>query len=140
MKILIDMNLTPRWVEFLCSVGHQAAHWSAIGRISAPDRESSLTRKEANPAWFFSAASHWSRSPRGIAVARCLLDCEADLSRGAVVVAGLVGSTSCQSAPPDLNRPPSLSQNIFDYVAGHIRQAEVAAAVAVSQPGVVQPE
>ena len=37
MRLLIDMNLTPRWVEFLASGGHQAAHWSSIGSMSAKD-------------------------------------------------------------------------------------------------------
>ena len=39
MKILIDMNLTPRWVEYLRIAGHEVVHWSLIGRISAPDQE-----------------------------------------------------------------------------------------------------
>ena len=39
MKILIDMNLTPEWVEFLSSNGVHAEHWSSIGRGSAPDAE-----------------------------------------------------------------------------------------------------
>ena len=36
MKILIDMNLTPRWVEHLRIAQHEAIHWSSIGRVSAP--------------------------------------------------------------------------------------------------------
>jgi len=32
MHVLIDMNLTPRWVEYLNGVGHDAVHWSSIGR------------------------------------------------------------------------------------------------------------
>ena len=39
MKIVIDMNLPPSWVGFLEVAGHEAAHWSAIGNPSAPDRE-----------------------------------------------------------------------------------------------------
>jgi predicted nuclease of predicted toxin-antitoxin system len=39
MRILVDMNLTPRWVPYLNNAGHSAIHWSSIGRISAPDRE-----------------------------------------------------------------------------------------------------
>ena len=37
MKILIDMNLSPRWVAFLADAGHQAVHWSSIGPGDAPD-------------------------------------------------------------------------------------------------------
>jgi predicted nuclease of predicted toxin-antitoxin system len=37
MKILIDMNLSPSWVQFLVTRGFGAVHWSSIGEISAPD-------------------------------------------------------------------------------------------------------
>jgi predicted nuclease of predicted toxin-antitoxin system len=37
MRLLVDMNLTPRWVEFLASAGHEAVHWSSVGSISAKD-------------------------------------------------------------------------------------------------------
>jgi predicted nuclease of predicted toxin-antitoxin system len=39
MKFLIDMNLSPLWIAFLASHGHEAVHWSMIGDISAPDSE-----------------------------------------------------------------------------------------------------
>jgi predicted nuclease of predicted toxin-antitoxin system len=31
MKILLDMNLSPRWVRFLEQEGFEAAHWSTVG-------------------------------------------------------------------------------------------------------------
>lgn len=39
MKLLIDMNLSPRWVNWLSDAGVDAAHWSALGRTNAPDSE-----------------------------------------------------------------------------------------------------
>lgn len=39
MRIVIDMNLSPRWVKFLANAGIEAAHWSAIGPQNAPDAE-----------------------------------------------------------------------------------------------------
>lgn len=39
MKLLIDMNLSPRWVGVLADAGFTAAHWSTIGAIGAPDSE-----------------------------------------------------------------------------------------------------
>ena len=39
MKLLVDMNLTPRWVAFLSGAGLEAIHWSAIGSASASDTE-----------------------------------------------------------------------------------------------------
>lgn len=39
MKILIDMNLSPRWVLVLSAAGISAVHWSSIGSANAPDKE-----------------------------------------------------------------------------------------------------
>lgn len=39
MKLLIDMNLSPRWVNLLASAGIEAAHWSTLGAANAPDVE-----------------------------------------------------------------------------------------------------
>jgi predicted nuclease of predicted toxin-antitoxin system len=39
MKILIDMNLSPRWVDFLMSAGFEAIHWSKVGARDASDPE-----------------------------------------------------------------------------------------------------
>ena len=39
MKLLIDMNLSPLWVEFLAGAGFESTHWSQIGEPSAPDTE-----------------------------------------------------------------------------------------------------
>jgi predicted nuclease of predicted toxin-antitoxin system len=37
MKFLVDMNLSPRWVELLLLAGHEATHWSDIGEVTATD-------------------------------------------------------------------------------------------------------
>lgn len=37
MKLLVDMNLSPRWVAWLTEQGHVAQHWSAIGAPNAAD-------------------------------------------------------------------------------------------------------
>jgi len=39
MKILVDMNLSPRWANFLKGNGIEAIHWSSIGSPNAPDTE-----------------------------------------------------------------------------------------------------
>jgi predicted nuclease of predicted toxin-antitoxin system len=39
MKLLIDMNLSPRWVGVLADSGFQATHWSQLGAATAPDKE-----------------------------------------------------------------------------------------------------
>jgi predicted nuclease of predicted toxin-antitoxin system len=37
MKLLIDMNLSPRWVRTLADAGIEAEHWSSLGDASATD-------------------------------------------------------------------------------------------------------
>jgi len=39
MKLLIDMNLSPRWGRLLGSEGFEAVHWSDVGPADASDRE-----------------------------------------------------------------------------------------------------
>ena len=39
MRFLIDMSLSPKWVELLTEAGHQATHWTNIGPGNAPDSE-----------------------------------------------------------------------------------------------------
>jgi predicted nuclease of predicted toxin-antitoxin system len=39
VKLLVDMNLSPSWVERLASHGFEAVHWSTIGVATAPDVE-----------------------------------------------------------------------------------------------------
>jgi predicted nuclease of predicted toxin-antitoxin system len=37
MKLLIDMNLSPRWVRLLADSGIEAVHWTAVGVANASD-------------------------------------------------------------------------------------------------------
>jgi len=39
MKILVDMNLSPRWADYLTGKDIEAVHWSSIGCHDAPDTE-----------------------------------------------------------------------------------------------------
>jgi predicted nuclease of predicted toxin-antitoxin system len=39
MKLLVDMNLSPRWVALLTAQDVAAVHWSSLGRMDAPDSE-----------------------------------------------------------------------------------------------------
>lgn len=39
MKLLLDMNLSPRWVRFLTDAGWETVHWSEVGKGSEPDSE-----------------------------------------------------------------------------------------------------
>lgn len=39
MKIVVDMNLSPQWVDFLREADYECVHWSEIGSARALDRE-----------------------------------------------------------------------------------------------------
>jgi predicted nuclease of predicted toxin-antitoxin system len=39
VKLLVDMNLSPRWVGLLTDAGIESVHWSAVGPANAPDSE-----------------------------------------------------------------------------------------------------
>ena len=39
MRIVIDMNLTPLWVEVFAQHGFEAVHWQQVGNPRAPDHE-----------------------------------------------------------------------------------------------------
>ena len=39
MKFLVDMNVSPGWVDFLTEAGFEAVHWSRIGAGNARDSD-----------------------------------------------------------------------------------------------------
>lgn len=39
MKLLVDMNLSPRWIGLLADAGIEAVHWSTVGAHDATDAE-----------------------------------------------------------------------------------------------------
>lgn len=39
MKLIVDMNLTPRWMGLLVDAGIEARHWSTLGANNALDSE-----------------------------------------------------------------------------------------------------
>lgn len=39
LRLLIDMNLSPDWVDVLREAGFEAEHWFRVGAANAPDNE-----------------------------------------------------------------------------------------------------
>ena len=39
MKLLVDMNLSPRWLGLLAGAGLEAVHWSTVGAKNATDAQ-----------------------------------------------------------------------------------------------------
>jgi predicted nuclease of predicted toxin-antitoxin system len=37
MKLLVDMNLSPAWIDFLGARGIEAVHWASVGDPAASD-------------------------------------------------------------------------------------------------------
>ena len=37
MKLVVDVNLPPKWVEFLATQGIEAVHWTSVGDLRATD-------------------------------------------------------------------------------------------------------
>lgn len=106
MRLLIDMNLTPRWVDFLREAGHETVHWSSVGANSAGDDEICgyarqhsyvlLTNdldfpqilahtKESTPSVLLLRGEPLVPEMRGSALLQALRDCEAEIEMGAVV-------------------------------------------------------
>lgn len=106
MRLLIDMNLTPRWVLFLEDAAHEAVHWSSVGHGSAKDSEICEYGRQrgfvivTNDMDFPQILAHTKDSApsvvllrgeplvpevRGSALLGALHDCEAELNQGAIV-------------------------------------------------------
>lgn len=52
MKLVIDMNLSPDWVEVLQRSGWDAVHWSTVGNPRATDPEVTAWAKAADRVIF----------------------------------------------------------------------------------------
>jgi predicted nuclease of predicted toxin-antitoxin system len=39
MRLLLDMNLSPAWVDILEAEGWETVHWHEVGEPNAPDAE-----------------------------------------------------------------------------------------------------
>ena len=106
MRVLVDMNLTYRWVQFLKDAGHEAIHWSSIGPASAKDNEICDYAREQNyclltndldfprilaytrhaaPSIVLLRGEPLVPEVRGPALSRALRACAEELSQGAIL-------------------------------------------------------
>jgi predicted nuclease of predicted toxin-antitoxin system len=113
MKLLIDMNLSPLWVEHFERAGLEAVHWSSIGRPAATDAEIMSFAREHGRVVFthdldFSALLAHTQAGRpsvlqlrakdvlpaacGPSVTRIALEHAADLEAGAIVTIDTLGA------------------------------------------------
>lgn len=120
MRILVDMNLTPRWVNHLHDAGHQVDHWTSIGSATAKDREICefahasgyivLTNdldfpqilahtRDSGPSIILLRGEPLVPEVRGAALLKVLAEFEQDLSRGAIVSIDLSGPPRARLLP-----------------------------------------
>ena len=106
MRLLVDMNLTPRWVQELADAGHEALHWSEAGDPTASDMEICAFAREhgyvvltndldfpqilahtrqAGPSVVLLRGEPLTPETRGSALTQALLDCASELMQGAIV-------------------------------------------------------
>jgi predicted nuclease of predicted toxin-antitoxin system len=120
MRILVDMNLTPRWVPFLNESGFDAEHWSTTGRLSATDSEICDHARQAGrmlltndldfpqilaytrmdgPSVIILRGEPLVPEVRGAALIRAIRQCEAELTKGAILSLSWTGRARIRLLP-----------------------------------------
>jgi predicted nuclease of predicted toxin-antitoxin system len=91
MRILVDMNLTPRWANHLSYSGYETIHWSSIGPATAKDHEIFDYARQhgfiilTNDLDFPQLLAHTKGMAPSVVFLRALQECHAELAGGAVV-------------------------------------------------------
>ena len=124
MRLLIDMNLTPRWVQDLAAAGHEALHWSETGDPTASDADICTFAREhkfivlTNDLDFPQILAHTRQfgpsvillrgepltpETRGAALLQALQGCASDLARGAIVSLDWSGAPRARVLPLNIS-------------------------------------
>jgi predicted nuclease of predicted toxin-antitoxin system len=106
MRLLVDMNLSPRWIVALAEAGYEAVHWSSVGEMGATDSTICEYARErgfvllTNDLDFPRILAHTSKSKpsvillrgeplvpesRGPALLGAIQECAAELEAGAIL-------------------------------------------------------
>ena len=110
LRLLIDMNLSPSWVEVLRKAGFAAEHWHHIGAHNAPDSE------------LFS----WARENEYIVFTH-------DLDFGALLAANRAESPSVFQMRTDDVSPDALATRAIDLLRRFTPQLSAGALVVVDE-------
>jgi predicted nuclease of predicted toxin-antitoxin system len=111
VKLLLDMNIPPRWVGFFQAQGLVASHWSDVGDPRAPDHEI-MGRAEDNDYIVF---TH-------------------DLDFGALLAATDAQSPSVIQIRADDTTPEAFGQTLVDSLRRYQSELQ-AGALIVIEPG-----
>ncbi len=120
MRLLVDRNLTPRWISGLAIAGHDCLHWSDVGPVTATDSEICryarendfvvLTNdldfprilahtKEGKPSIILLRGEPLTPEARGAELLRALEICDGDLQSGAIVTIDWTGKVRVRVLP-----------------------------------------
>jgi len=110
LRLLVDMNLSPSWVEVLREAGFEAAHWYHIGTPNAPDSE------------LFA----WARENKYIVFTH-------DLDFGALLAATRAESPSVFQIRTDDVSPDALAPRAIDLLRRFTPQLSAGALVVVDE-------
>lgn len=94
MRILLDMNLSPAWVQFFRAAGIDSVHWTEVGAPAAQDK----------------AIMAWARE-------RDYVLMTADLDFAAILAATNEASPSVLQIRADLLTPGALGQAVIDALS-----------------------
>jgi predicted nuclease of predicted toxin-antitoxin system len=96
MKVLVDMNLSPGWVEILEAAGWESTHWAEVGDPTASDK----------------AIMAWARSEGFVVFTH-------DLDFGALLAATGAVSPSVVQLRCEDTRPETMKDVLVDSVRTH---------------------
>ena len=98
MKLLIDMNLTPQWVEFFAARAIESVHWSQVGSPRALDHEIMAFARQAGFVIFTHDLDFGSilavTHARGPSVIQARVEDPVPAAMGDAVVAAVVDNMS----------------------------------------------
>ncbi len=110
MRLLVDMNLPPSWVEALNRAGHDAIHWSSVGDPRAADRVLMDHARTHGQVVF----TH-------------------DLDFGALLAASGVDSPSVVQARTQNVMPDALSAAVLQVLEDHAAALETGALIVIDE-------
>jgi len=85
VKLLIDMNLSPRWVERVSAASLPAVHWSSVGRVDAPDAEIMAATHGTKPSVVQIRSENLSPTSIGDTLIAALQQMAPELAAGALL-------------------------------------------------------
>jgi predicted nuclease of predicted toxin-antitoxin system len=110
MKILLDMNLSPDWVEVLAKQGWESIHWSSVGDMRATDQ----------------IIFEWARNNKYVVFTH-------DLDFGTILAATNTNAPSVIQVRTQDVMPKAMSKRIFQILRDYEADLEKGALITVDE-------